>query len=180
MKNSRNKMGSITLDSTGYLCSVCLYKNVENASEIRAKLMKGEVDATIINAKLIPSVMQIFVAADKAALSDKLGKRRTRTIHTELLFNLSPSKSVTDSLKNFGIDDACREMLVVLFQDESGDKSKLVGSLIHGKLVDISELDEIINWGRIASLHGLNENSICHDDLKDLVISKSAIKDLLL
>ena len=31
--------------------------------------MSGQIDATIINAELIPDVLQIFVAANKASLS---------------------------------------------------------------------------------------------------------------
>ena len=55
------------LNFTGELCSVVLFRNVQNPLEIREKLMKGHLDATVINAKLIPDILQIFVAANKAA-----------------------------------------------------------------------------------------------------------------
>ena len=59
----------IELNSTGQTCSLHFFKNVKNGLEIRKKLMSGQIDATIINAELIPDVLQIFVAANKASLS---------------------------------------------------------------------------------------------------------------
>ena len=55
------------LNFTGESCSVVLFRNVQNPLEIREKLMKGQLDATVINATLIPDILQIFVAANKAA-----------------------------------------------------------------------------------------------------------------
>ena len=59
----------IELNSTGQTCSLHFFKNVKNGLDIRKKLMSGQIDATIINAELIPDVLQIFVAANKASLS---------------------------------------------------------------------------------------------------------------
>ena len=83
---------SLKLNSTNELCSVYLFRNVTNTSEIKSKLLNGEIDATILNAALIPNILQIFVAANIASLSNFQGKKLTRTIHTEVLYNLSPSK----------------------------------------------------------------------------------------
>ena len=58
----------IELNSTGQTCSLHFFTNVKNGLEIRKKLMSGQIDATIINAELIPDVLQIFVAANKASL----------------------------------------------------------------------------------------------------------------
>ena len=59
----------IELNSTGQTCSLHFFTNVKNGLDIRKKLMSGQIDATIINAELIPDVLQIFVAANKASLN---------------------------------------------------------------------------------------------------------------
>ena len=41
---------------------------------------------------VIPDILQIFVAANKASLSNFQDEKLTKTIHTEVLFNLSPTK----------------------------------------------------------------------------------------
>ena len=85
-------MKTVKLDTTSDLCSIYLFRHVTNSSEIKSKLINGEIDATVLNAALIPDILQIFVAANKASLSNFQGEKLTKTIHTEVLFNLSPTK----------------------------------------------------------------------------------------
>ena len=85
-------MKTVKLDTTSDLCSIYLFRNVTNSSEIKSKLINGELDATVLNAALIPDILQIFVAANKASLSNFQDEKLTKTIHTEVLFNLSPTK----------------------------------------------------------------------------------------
>ena len=169
-------MKSLELDSTGQSCELLLFRNVKNGPEIRGKLMKGQIDATIMNAELIPDLFQIYVAANKACLSDSYGKKLTRTIHTEVLYNLSPSKSVTESLKMFGIQDSTKDLIVLVFKPEIIPE---LNGLVDGENVDLAQHQEIINWTKIAQLHGISED-LSHEMICDLAVSKSAAKDLLL
>ena len=86
-------MKSLKLDTTNELCSIYLFRNVSNSSEIKSKVINGEIKATVLNAALIPDILQIFVAANKASLSNFTNEKVTKTIYTEVLFNLSPTKS---------------------------------------------------------------------------------------
>jgi len=173
------KMKALKLNTTNELCSVSLFRNVKNSADIKSKLLSGEIDATILNAALIPDVLQIFVAANIASLSNVQGTKSTKTIHTEVLYNLSPRKKVTESLKLFGIDESIKDLIVVLFQDESQEKFKSMQDIIDGDVTDLSELQEITDWNQISKIHGINEN--CDTGLiSDLVISKTACKELLL
>jgi hypothetical protein len=53
-------MKSVKLDTTTDLCSIYLFRNVTNSSEIKSKLMNGEIDATVLNAALIPGTVYIL------------------------------------------------------------------------------------------------------------------------
>ena len=168
------------LNFTGELCSVVLFRNVQNPLEIREKLMKGQLDATVINATLIPDILQIFVAANKAAKSRQKGKALTKTVHTELIYNLSPTKKVTESLKIFGIREEIHDLIVVTFDDDNGEKLQNVKNVIQGDIKDLGELKDITDWKEIAKLHGIEEEKLGPDHVRDLLISKSAVKDFLL
>ena len=173
-------MRSEKLNFTGELCSVNLFRNVKNPLEIREKLMKGQLDATVINAKLIPDILQIFVAANKAAKSRQNGKALTKTVHTELIYNLSPTKKVTESLKIFGISEKSQDLLVVTFDDDNGEKLQNIKNVIQGDIKDLAELPDITDWNEIAQLHGIIEAKLDPEHIRDLLISKSAVKDFLL
>jgi EKC/KEOPS complex subunit CGI121/TPRKB len=170
----------VKLNSSGQKCVLHLFRNVENSGEIKKQLMTGKLDVTVIKASLIANDLHIFVAANKAALSEIRGKRLTRTIHTEVLYNLSPSKSVTESLKIFGIDDQDQDLIIVIFDDdENQSKFKSITDLIQGHPVDWTELTQITDWDNIAKIHGLSSTKN-PEEISDLVISKAGVKDLIL
>ena len=49
-------MKSVKLDTTSDLCSIYLFRNVTNSSEIKSKLINGEIDVTVLNAALITCI----------------------------------------------------------------------------------------------------------------------------
>lgn len=100
----------------------------------------------------------------------------TKTIHTEVLYNLSPSRSVTESLKMFGIGDETSNLFVLVFDSTLNSSIK---NLIEGDLVSLNEHETIVNWLKIKELHGIQEDDLDQDTICDLVTSKSAVKELL-
>ena len=82
-------------------------------------------------------------------------------------------------MKIFGIDKSVKDLIVVVFQDESQEKIKIIQDLIDGYLKDLSELEQITDWSQISKLHGVNKNTD-PNILTDLVISKTACKEFLI
>ena len=52
--------------------------------------------------------------------------------------------------------------------------------MIQGDIKDLGELKDITDWKEIAKLHGIEEEKLGPDHVRDLLISKSAVKDFLL
>merc|ERR1712098_66859 len=80
--------------------------------EVRQKVIKGELNCTIVRSCLAPSTLVVATAANKACLAKSRGNMKTRSVNTEILFNLSSSSNITDSLNKFGAGDAATEIFV--------------------------------------------------------------------
>ena len=75
----------------------------------------GLPDTLLVKSSLIPSPLVVAVAANKADLARKRGNMKTRSVQTETLYNLSSSKNITESLKNFGGGDSDQSFVVAGF-----------------------------------------------------------------
>lgn len=92
------------------------FENVRNAAEIKKKLISGAAethDFAFINGKVVTSIEQILAAVYRALLDYTTDKIRTKTLHSEVLFSLSPTQNIMDALKKFGLQDDSTELFIV-------------------------------------------------------------------
>ncbi|BES92578.1 Kinase Hypothetical protein protein CGI-121 [Nesidiocoris tenuis] len=92
-----------------------LAKDVKNMPEIKSLLLNNKLDCALIKPCLVPNVFVVLQAAYKASQAKIKGKLITKTIYTEILYNLSPSKNITQSLATFGAQETDTELLLAHF-----------------------------------------------------------------
>lgn len=169
---------SCNLDAeTGAKLNLYLYKEVKNLKELREKVMNGSLKCCIIKPSLVCSPFQVSVAANKALLSAKRGTMTTRTIFSEVLFNLSLSKNITQSLIKFGIDDKETNLLVAIIEQDGEDTSEILGN-IDGVQCSIDDLEKFSDTKLIEKAYKV-QNCKQISQLTDLVVSKIVTKDFI-
>ena len=137
--------------SMGQKLHMGLVKNVSNTKQVKDKVIKEELACTMASSCLVPSTLVVVTAANKACLAYSRGAMKTRSINTEILFNLSSSSNITDSLNKFGGQDADTTFLVVSV-DKGLDEDK---DVIEGDWVDTSNLSDQINEDLLVKVHRL-------------------------
>lgn len=77
--------------------SIHKFSNVENSSNIKENLISGNQDYNFafINSKTIISIEQLISAVYRTLLDYTKDKIRTRTLHSEVIFSLSPTQNVS-------------------------------------------------------------------------------------
>ncbi|KAL4600865.1 hypothetical protein ACB092_11G230700 [Castanea dentata] len=70
-----------------------------------------EPEVAFLNASLIPDVFPVLAAAHKTLVSKSRESLTTRTLHSELVYNYSGSKHITESLKRCGISESTTYIL---------------------------------------------------------------------
>ncbi|KAF0706787.1 hypothetical protein DYB37_003219 [Aphanomyces astaci] len=101
----------------GRTLHVAYYTDVKNSASLLHKILSNELNVALINADTVVSLFQVHAAASRALLSVQNHSMTTNSLHSELVFNLSGTRNVTDSLRRFGISNQATQVLVCVFDD---------------------------------------------------------------
>ena len=160
--------------------TVYLYKDIENIEEVHQKLINKELPCCIVKSDLVLDLFQLAVAANKAALNEKYGQMVTRSLFTEIIFCLSPSKNISQSLSTFGISNDALSILVLLVhnEEEKEHMQKLVFESIKGERIPVSRLSKFSNLLSIKKTYKVGEEELKVSSLLDSIISRISDKGL--
>ncbi|TRY71689.1 hypothetical protein TCAL_03413 [Tigriopus californicus] len=170
---------------------VLLLTSVRNAAQLRKALMESDPrleNIALIKAHLIIDPLQVHVAANKSIMADSRDKKNTRSLSTEVIFNLSSTKNITASLQTFGIGDDDQNLIAVIFDDiasissesDRNERKNKFLDLVDGSVsTNMEDLSEITDLDAITKAHKLKHLAGDRDKLTRLLISRSAAKDLI-
>ncbi|XP_063073954.1 EKC/KEOPS complex subunit TPRKB [Engraulis encrasicolus] len=157
-----------------------LFKDVKNAAELRKSAMEGLVQGALINPTMIVDPFQILVASNKAVHLQKIGKMKTRSLFSEIIFNLSPTNNISEAFKRFGISDGDSAVYVVLVYPEEDpvDVSGIVNK-INGQQIPVDTISSLSDVQKIQKFYKVSQQEDKVGSLLDAVICRMAIKDVM-
>ncbi|XP_022836166.1 EKC/KEOPS complex subunit Tprkb-like [Spodoptera litura] len=156
---------------------IYLFENVRNAEVIRNNIIQGVWKCSAIKPELIIDPFQVAVAANKAVLSEKHNTMVTRTVFSEILYNLSITKNITQSLTRFGIEKDTNLLLCFLVT-ESLDTSTEILSQIEGECTSISDLKKFTSMKNLNNQYKLNTLEK-NAELTDIIVSRMVTKSFV-
>uniref|UniRef100_A0A671YR93 EKC/KEOPS complex subunit TPRKB n=1 Tax=Sparus aurata TaxID=8175 RepID=A0A671YR93_SPAAU len=159
-----------------------LFKEVKNAAELRQSAVEGKINAALINPTMfyIKWEVNVLVAANKAVHLQKTGKMKTRSLYSEIIFNLSPNNNISEAFKRFGISDGDTSVMVVLVHSE--DESKLLADItarVSGQQVPVEDVSSLSDQAKIKKLYKVTPLEEKSGTLLDAVVCRMAIKDVM-
>eukprot|EP00798_Chlamydomonas_sp_ICE-L_P028840 gene28840-32029_t len=153
--------------------SLSLFTNVKNVKDIRAKLIAGELtpDFAFLHAPAISDLFSIHVGAHKALTGETRGTMSARSLHAELIFCISGSKHIGESLKRYGISDSSTEILAARF-DATADDVKKVEELVDGDLVAMEQLSSITDEALIQKYCKFSKEELALGGQAEAVVAR--------
>ncbi|XP_016312910.1 EKC/KEOPS complex subunit TPRKB [Sinocyclocheilus anshuiensis] len=156
-----------------------LFKDVKNATELRKMAVNGEIKGALINPSMVVDALQILVAANKAVHLHKNGKMKTRSLYSEIIFNLSPTNNISEAFKRFGISDSDSAVHIVLVhnKDETLSIDNII-SKVDGQQVAVDRVSDLTDVAKIKKLYKVAPQEEKCGSLLDAVVCRMATKDV--
>lgn len=174
-------MTSFTFEGhPGRILHLLLFEDVTNSSELLQQLQDGSLEPELgfMNAALVVNLFPLLAAAHKALLSQSRNSLRTRTLHSELVFNYSASKHISESLRKWGISADTSYILVSRF-DATVEELEKMRILVKGKEVNILELKLRANTDLIQKNYKIGALELESSSLEDAIVSRIASRESL-
>ena len=132
-----------------------------------------------MNARMIVDIFPIQAAAIRSLLSEQQNNLTTKTLHSELVYNVSGSRNVTEAYRRFGIADESDKILIAVFDDDSsGTKMDSICRRIdgeHQQLVGLPQ-KEAGDLQRIRKYFKIQPSEEKNTSLVEAVVTRIAIK----
>lgn len=152
---------------------IAVFRGVSNAGELKNWMIKGEVQACLLQPKLILDVFQILISVNKALHNAKVNKLKTKSVYSEIIFNLSPTNKINESFKTFGIDDKTLDIVVVtLGKKEDAEK---VAARVRGEITNVTELNNLASKQLIRKVYKITDEE---HSLLESVVTRISSKDI--
>ncbi|XP_019948029.1 EKC/KEOPS complex subunit TPRKB [Paralichthys olivaceus] len=157
-----------------------LFKEVKNAAELRQSAVDGQINAALIKPTMLVDPLQVLVAANKAVHLQNTGKMKTRSLNSEMIFNLSPTNNISDAFRRFGISDGDDSVMVVVVHDKN--ESQLVEDIaakVDGRQIPVEDVSSLSDSAKIRKLYKVTSQEETCGTLLDAVICRMATKDVM-
>ncbi|GKV01541.1 hypothetical protein SLEP1_g14089 [Rubroshorea leprosula] len=166
--------------NNGSTLSLALFSDVTNSKELLDSMQAGKLEPEVafLNASLIPDVFPVLASAHKTLVAKSRESLTTHTLHSELVYNYSGSKHITESLKKCGISDSTTYILAARF-NANPDEMKAVEKLINGKEIDLEELEQRANQAQIQKQYKISSVELGISSLADAITCRIAARDAL-
>uniref|UniRef100_A0A1I8INR0 EKC/KEOPS complex subunit CGI121 n=2 Tax=Macrostomum lignano TaxID=282301 RepID=A0A1I8INR0_9PLAT len=140
----------MTTSSTGWMrypsmsvpnvtISMRLFQALKNPAEVHTAAIQGHLAGALVSTELVYDSLHLLTAANQALAHQSESRMATKSIHTELLYCLSPTKNISQSLAKFGMNSSTASVVAVLFHPQSADNPSTSLDGLESKLT--SQLD---------------------------------------
>lgn len=164
----------------GQTLDLLLFTDVTNSRDLLNSMQSGtlETEFAFFNAFLVPDVFPILAAAHKTLLVLSHGGLVTRTLHSELIYNFSGSKHITESLRRCGIGDNSSYVLVARF-NATDEMLEAARSLVNGKEINVEDLGRSADRSLIQKHYKISSLELEVSSIADAITCRIAARDAM-
>ncbi|KAF9330158.1 hypothetical protein BG006_006851 [Podila minutissima] len=168
-----------TLPQAGYIHMAC-FISVKNAADLKERLQIQDKSLTfaMVQSSLIMDVFQLLVAATRSAQDNDAGKLKTQTLSSEIVYNLSPTNNIAESLRRFSIDETTKSLVAIKIGGEADQVLEEMSNTIDGNLVSFSKLDQEKDMIKLRKYYKIDPKVTDDTAILNWIIGAIAMKNI--
>lgn len=155
------------------------YTNVTNANTIIANLRQQSLSAAVLKSSHIASLFTLLSAANRALHNAAHNQLKTRALESELLYNLSPSHSISYAFKTFGVADDSTSVVVCAFDASAESLQKLETVITGDRVGDAQSVLDALDTDKseaLTKLYKIKPEDMAHRTMADAINSILSIR----
>lgn len=157
------------------------FESVSNTSLVLESL-RDDIRCAIVDLNTICSLFHLRSATFKALLNEQQNHMKTKSISAEILYQLSPTTKINDSIKHYGASQDSAHIAIIVIDDDA-NALELVGR-VSGAAFDLNTLGTpqyltLDKAANIAKFFKITAQELEISSLESAVITRLAIKDCL-
>eukprot|EP00048_Salpingoeca_helianthica_P021586 m.13237 g.13237 ORF g.13237 m.13237 type:complete len:162 (-) comp6148_c0_seq1:37-522(-) len=153
--------------------TVLILHGAVNGAELLPLITSGTFPAACVRDTMILDPFQLLVAVQRAVFANKIGAMKTKSLNSEILYALSPSKSIRDSLVTFGVGATDTSAYAVLV-DPIPETKAAVAAHVREHTSSRVPVDE----AALQKVYKITAPQLQSGTLLDLIVSSIATKGL--
>ncbi|KAF9585492.1 hypothetical protein BGW38_002151 [Lunasporangiospora selenospora] len=168
-----------TVPEAGEIHMAC-FTSVKNAADLKERFQAQDKSLTVamIESTLIMDVIQLLLAANRAAQDHAAGKLKTQTLSSEIVYNLSPTTNIAESLKRFGISESTTSLVAIKIGGEAEEVMEEMSKTVDGNLVSFSKLDQEKDIEKLRKYYKIDPKAKDDKTILNWIIGAMAMKSI--
>ncbi|XP_050541339.1 EKC/KEOPS complex subunit TPRKB-like [Daktulosphaira vitifoliae] len=167
----------------GMYLGISYFQHVKNVKWLKNNISKyfKNRSPVLIRRSLIVDPFQIVVAVNNACLTYDNCNMVTKTLATEILFNLSSTKNISQSLNDCSAANEDDEFIIAIVSELNDVAEMKIFSekCLDGQEINSSNITKNVNTNFVQSYYNINEEEIKNCNLLDSIISRIACKYII-
>ncbi|KAF9940135.1 hypothetical protein BGZ65_008117 [Modicella reniformis] len=153
---------------------------VKNITDLKERLQAQEnpLAFAMVESNLIMDVFQLLLAATKAAKDSESGKLSTQSLSSEIIYNLSSTKNIAESLKRFGIAEQTTSLIAIKIGGNPDEVLEEMSKTVEGNLVSFSKLGQEKDTAKLRQYYKIDPRVTEDKAILNWIIGAMAMKHI--
>lgn len=177
---------------------IIVYSELKHAASILQGISSMDQRIVVADLSLVVSCFHLQLATYKALLNESQGRMKTKSIASEVLYQLSSSTKITDAIQQYSIHSESTDIAFIYITPAGGIdstsmttddallrfKSQIQSLAIEGKEMDSQEISSSVmltneKSAKIAKYFKITPQELEVSGLEESVATRLAVKDSL-